>query len=44
MSTERCAELMAIAIANKLDEVWMADQHYLRMLYVGQYMPDIARL
>ncbi|KAK2149184.1 hypothetical protein LSH36_463g04047 [Paralvinella palmiformis] len=44
MSTERCAELMAVGIANKLDEMWISDHPGLGLLYAAQYMPDTARL
>ena len=44
MSTERCAELMAIGIANQLDEIWISDQPILAVTYMAQYMPTIARM
>jgi dehydrogenase/reductase SDR family protein 7 len=44
MSTERCAELMGVGIANKLDEMWISDHPELGLLYAAEYMPDIARL
>ncbi|XP_053376864.1 dehydrogenase/reductase SDR family member 7-like [Mercenaria mercenaria] len=42
MNTRRCARLCAVAIANKLDEVWIALQPILLFVYIGQYMPTIA--
>ena len=43
MSTERCAKLMAVSMANKLDEVWISTQPVLLMVYVKQYLPDLFR-
>ena len=41
MSTERCAKLMAVSMANKLDEVWISTQPALLMVYFKQYLPDL---
>ena len=43
MSTVRCAELMAVAMANKRDEVWITLQPILLFTYLAQYAPDIFR-
>lgn len=43
MSTSRCAHLMAIAIINKLDEAWIAQQPVLSMHYISQYFAPLAR-
>jgi dehydrogenase/reductase SDR family protein 7 len=43
MKTDRCAHLMTIAIANKLDEVWICMQPILLMYYGTQYFPSLSR-
>ncbi|RWS29581.1 dehydrogenase/reductase SDR family member 7-like protein [Leptotrombidium deliense] len=43
MTAQRCGYLMSIAIANKLDEVWVTEHPYLLMLYAMQYFPSITR-
>ncbi|XP_050023885.2 dehydrogenase/reductase SDR family member 7-like [Dermacentor andersoni] len=43
MPTERCAQLTAVAIANKMDEVWICQNPVLLIMYLGQYMPSIFR-
>ena len=43
MTTERCAHLCAVAIANGLDEVWMALNPVLLCLYGAQYLPTLFR-
>lgn len=43
MSIDRCAHLSAVAIANSLDEVWIAQQPVLIGYYLSQYMPSISR-
>ncbi|XP_008564168.1 PREDICTED: dehydrogenase/reductase SDR family member 7 [Galeopterus variegatus] len=42
MATSRCVRLMLISIANDLKEVWIADQPFLSMPYLWQYMPTWA--
>lgn len=42
MPTDHCAELFAIAIANKVTETWVAQQPVLAMYYVNQYFPFIV--
>lgn len=43
MSTERCAKLMAIGMANNLDEVWISENPSLLMVYLNQYLPNLFR-
>ena len=43
MSTERCAELMVVSMANNLDEVWIAREPALLMAYSNQYFPNLYR-
>lgn len=43
MSAERCADLFAISIANKLLEVWVADQPVLTMYYLNQFIPSLMK-
>lgn len=38
---ERCAELMSVAIANKLNTVWICENPLLMLFYWNQYMPGI---
>lgn len=39
MSTERCAYLSAVAIANQLDEAWISLNPELSYVYLNQYFP-----
>ena len=43
MATSRCAHLMAVSMANQLDEVWITIQPILIMTYASQYLPTIFR-
>ncbi|RWR98491.1 dehydrogenase/reductase SDR family member 7-like protein [Dinothrombium tinctorium] len=43
MATRRCANLMAIAIANQLEEVCVSIQPSLALVYCMQYIPQISR-
>lgn len=43
MQTDRCAHLIAVAIANKMDEVWISENPILLTMYLAQYMPSIFR-
>ncbi|KAL4237768.1 Dehydrogenase/reductase SDR member 7 [Mactra antiquata] len=43
MSTDRCARLCTVAIANKMDEVWISKRHFLFLTYVNQYMPMLYK-
>uniref|UniRef100_A0A1B6CN73 Dehydrogenase/reductase SDR family member 7 n=1 Tax=Clastoptera arizonana TaxID=38151 RepID=A0A1B6CN73_9HEMI len=44
MSTDRCANLCAIAIANKLDEAWMGLFPIIPLTYILRYFPSSARI
>ncbi|XP_075541559.1 dehydrogenase/reductase SDR family member 7-like isoform X2 [Dermacentor variabilis] len=41
MLPERCAELMSVAIANKLQTVWICENPVLVLFYCNQYLPSI---
>ncbi|KYQ60736.1 Dehydrogenase/reductase SDR family member 7 [Trachymyrmex zeteki] len=43
VSVERCAILMGVAIANKLDEVWIATEAPLRIAYLTYCFPNFAK-
>jgi len=43
MATMRCAHLCAVAIANGLDEVWLALNPVLLCCYASQYCPSLLR-
>lgn len=43
MSTKRCVDLITVSIANKLDEVWIAENPALLMTYTNQYFPNLFR-
>lgn len=43
MATDRCSQLIAIAMANRLDEAWISMQPELSYLYLNQYLPAVAR-
>ncbi|CAL4102965.1 unnamed protein product, partial [Meganyctiphanes norvegica] len=43
MSSDRCAQLSAIAIANKVAETWICDSPLLFLYYLMQYCPTIFR-
>uniref|UniRef100_A0A0B7BHU6 Dehydrogenase/reductase SDR family member 7 n=4 Tax=Arion vulgaris TaxID=1028688 RepID=A0A0B7BHU6_9EUPU len=43
MTTDRCAHLIAVAVANKMYEVWITQNPWLILLYLYQYCPDMAR-
>lgn len=43
MPTDRCAHLIAVAIANKIDECWLEIQPILTIHYMYQYLPSISR-
>ena len=42
VSAERCAYLTAVALANKLDEVWISKNPILFFVYVLQYCPILG--
>ena len=39
MPPARCAQLMSIAIANRMNEVWISPNPVLLFVYVSQYCP-----
>ncbi|GAB1865773.1 Dehydrogenase/reductase SDR family member 7 [Camponotus japonicus] len=43
VSAKRCATLMGVAIANKLDEVWIAKPAVLRLLYILYCFPNVGK-
>lgn len=43
MSTERCATLMAVAMVNKLEEVWISLNPFLLLHYIVTYLPSISK-
>ena len=43
MTTERCAKLIAVGMANNLDETWIAEHPVLLMVYLNQYFPNLTR-
>ncbi|CAG2117737.1 unnamed protein product [Medioppia subpectinata] len=43
METSRCAYLMAVGVANRLDELWICRQPLLSLYYLTQYAPTITR-
>ena len=42
MSGERCGYLISVAMANRLDEVWLSLHPVLLFTYMMQYMPGLA--
>lgn len=43
INVHRCAQLIAVAMANKLDEVWISLNPVLFFTYAAQYAPSMAR-
>lgn len=43
MPTERCARLMAVGMANNLDEIWISENPMLMIFYAAQYFPNFFR-
>ncbi|XP_025266625.1 dehydrogenase/reductase SDR family member 7 isoform X2 [Camponotus floridanus] len=43
VSAKRCATLMGVAIANKMDEVWIAKPAVLRLLYILYCFPNVGK-
>lgn len=41
MPTERCARLMAVSMANNLEESWISEHPTLIFYYMGQYFPTL---
>ncbi len=42
VSAERCAKLIAVTMASRLDEVWIGYHPILLFIYVKQYFPNMA--
>lgn len=43
VKTDRCAYLIAVAMANKVYEVWIANNPVLLFVYINQYMPNTGK-
>ena len=43
VTSKRCAHLIAVAMANQLSEVWIANHPILLFIFVTQYAPVFAR-
>ncbi|KAK3925775.1 Dehydrogenase/reductase SDR family member 7 [Frankliniella fusca] len=43
MTAERCAHLFGVALANNLDEAWMAPFPIIPIAYLFTYFPNVAR-
>lgn len=43
MKTSRCARLMAIAMANNVNEAWICMQPILSCYYIAQYLPYASK-
>lgn len=44
LTTERCATLMGVAIANRLHEVWVCKSIVLQLMYLRMYYPNLGIL
>lgn len=42
MSTERCVHLILVGLANRVKEMWIAQQPFLLFCYLWQYTPTLA--
>ncbi|XP_016366530.1 dehydrogenase/reductase SDR family member 7 [Sinocyclocheilus rhinocerous] len=42
MSTERCVQLTLVGLANRVKEMWIAEQPFLLFCYLWQYIPTLA--
>ncbi|XP_063096878.1 dehydrogenase/reductase SDR family member 7-like [Cavia porcellus] len=42
MATSHCVQLILIAMANNLKEVWISEKVFLLLAYLWQYMPSVA--
>ncbi|KAM9842588.1 dehydrogenase/reductase SDR family member 7 [Aulostomus maculatus] len=42
MSTSRCVDLMLVGVANRVKEMWIAQQPFLLFYYVWQYTPTFV--
>lgn len=43
ISSERCAALIAVTMASKLEEVWISKHPVLLFTYIVQYFPTLAK-
>lgn len=43
ISVERCVELIATTMANKLEEVWISKHPILLFVYLNQFLPTLAK-
>jgi hypothetical protein len=43
MGVERCCDLMVVAMANRLHEVWISPNPVLLFTYVSQFMPATSK-
>lgn len=43
MPTQRCAKLIAVSMANDVDEAWISIQPILTIYYLYQYFPSTTR-
>ena len=43
MGVERCCDLMVVAMANRLHEVWISPNAVLLFTYVSQFMPATSK-
>lgn len=43
LNGNRCAQLIAVAMANNLEEVWISKQPILLFTYLSQYFPTVFR-
>ena len=43
VTAERCAELITVAMANSLKEVWISLHPILLFVYISQYLPVVAK-
>lgn len=44
IATDRCAYLMAVTMATRIEEVWISFNPILLFTYAAQYTPVLARL
>lgn len=44
VTAERCAHLIAVTMANKLDEVWISKHPILLFVYISLLLPNLAKL
>ena len=43
MATDRCAYLMAVALVNRLEVVWISLHPFLLLHYIVTYLPSISK-